>query len=164
MPQNALNVGAAVGGTASFAFQACEASEERCPAITFLLFLPPNKKGERQGATSVLPFARSFQERNHPSRCIVKKNLAIILRFRFILGMLIRTQNADSKLFAVRPRRVAISCKWHAIATQLGKDGGYPLPLHPSPVPPMAATETLPVSIPSRGPSAGRRGSWIEFP
>lgn len=74
-PQNALNVGAAVGGTASAAFRACEASEEGCRAIAFLLFLLPTKKGERLDAISVLPFARSFQERNHTSRCAVKKTL-----------------------------------------------------------------------------------------
>jgi hypothetical protein len=71
--QTALNGSAAVGGIANPLFRASDASKESCLALAFLLFLPPNKKGEMQDATSVLHLARSFQERNHTLRCKDRK-------------------------------------------------------------------------------------------
>jgi hypothetical protein len=68
----------------------------------------------------------------------------MILRFR---SAMIRAVKEDSKLFAVVPRHATPLGLRPIVAAQLGK-GGEP-PVASLPVPPQAATETLPVSTPS---------------
>ena len=83
------------------------------PWTIAFLFLPPRNKSETQDAVLRPAFRRSLQERNHTLRCIVEKILAINLGIRFILGMMIRIQNAGSKLCMVRPCHATRSCLRH---------------------------------------------------
>src|SRR5579864_3812837 len=84
-----------------------------------------------------------------------QKILAITLGIRFIQTMVIRFSIGNSKLCTVRPCPAIGAGLRPAPIAQLGKEGSA-LPLYPSPMPPLAATETLPVSAPSGGPSACR--------
>jgi hypothetical protein len=126
-------------------------------------FPTAQEQGERQDAC-VLPFAISLRERSHFSEKPLQKMLAIALGSGFIQHMVIRRFSRSSKLFAVGPRPAAKKHFRCFFTAQLGKDGRRPLPLHPSPMPPLAATETLPVSMPSRWRSAAGLRSWSVRP
>jgi hypothetical protein len=70
-------------------------------------------------------------------------------RFSDSFFRMIRSVKPHSKLCLVKPDHATVHRLAAGDMAQLGKDGGHPLPLHPSPVPPLAATETVPVSEPS---------------
>ena len=85
----------------------------------------------------------------------VPKNKIVARLILVIQCRMIRASMPDSKLCALPTRHASISGLRPAIVAQHGKEGASPLPLHPSPVRPLAATETLTVSEPS-----GLRGGW----
>jgi hypothetical protein len=76
------------------------------------------------------------------------KHLASVL-IRGFSRRMSRPSKFGSKLFLVTPEHATACRSLTGAVAPTWQGRGEPLPLHPSPVPPAAAAETVPVSAPS---------------
>ena len=112
-----------------------------------ILFFLPAVQIERNAERFASRVSRVVTMLNH-SAYKIQFSVAMREAFRFSSRM-IRTSKPDSKLCACSTRPASkVSGLRPTFEAKLGKEGRT-LPLHPSPVPRLAATETVPVSAPS---------------